>query len=75
MTTAAVYARLRRLQELADGFKTELEVVAKPAWPFNPVEAVLYREAIGQAQQAIERAHGALQAAAHRMEKVRRRGR
>jgi hypothetical protein len=75
MKPADVYARLRRLKTLAAGFKAELEVVGKPGWPFYPVEAILYREAISQAQQAIERAYDALKAAAHRMEEVKRRGR
>jgi hypothetical protein len=72
---ADVYARLRRLKTLSAGFRAELDAVAQPAWPFYPVEAILYREAISQAQQAVERAYDALRAAADRMEEVKWRGR
>jgi hypothetical protein len=75
MKPADVRARRCRLDQLSTGFRAELETVAKDPWPLYPVEAALYRKAIEEAKQAIERAHGALQHAADRMEEVKRRGR
>jgi len=75
MRAADVYARLRRLKALSAGFKAELEVIPKDLLPFYPVAAIAYSKAIDDTLQAIERAHGALQNVADRIEEVRRRGR
>jgi hypothetical protein len=75
MTPADVHARLRRLQALSDGFKSELESILTTLWPSHPVEAITYSKAIQDAQEAIERARSALQAVADRIEESRRRGR
>jgi uncharacterized membrane protein YccC len=74
MLPTDVYARLRRLRELAAGLKAELEAAPKELLPSFPADAIRYSKAIDEAQQAIERAHGALQSVADRIEEVRRRG-
>jgi hypothetical protein len=63
MNTADVNARLRRLRELADGFRAELELIPKLPWPLNPYEVQRYEKAIRDAQQALTRAHGTIQMA------------
>ena len=74
MQRADVYARLRRLQALSAGFKAELETAYRELLPFYPVETLDYSKAIDEAQQAIERARGALQRVVDKIEEVRRRG-
>lgn len=68
MTPADVYARLRRLKELSAGFKAELDAFPKELLPSYPKDAIDYSKAIDDALQAIERAHGALQNVADRID-------
>jgi len=73
MNTADVNARLRRLRELADVFRAELALIPKLPWPLNPYEVQRYEKAIKDAQQAVERAHAAIQTAVDRMAGRKRR--
>lgn len=52
MNTANVNARLRRLRELADGLRAELELIPKLPWPLNPYEVQRYEKAIRDACSA-----------------------
>jgi hypothetical protein len=74
MTPADIHARLRHLQALSDGFKVELESILTTLWPSHPVEAIAYSMAIQEAQEAIERGRGAMQAVADKIEERRRHG-
>jgi hypothetical protein len=64
---ADVRARLKRLKALSDGFKAELVGIAIDPWPLYPAESPLYLKAIGDAQDAVERALGVLRHAADRL--------